>query len=104
MPTNTLPPTPYELDANVVALEFPDNFLLIDLCGEHDRNLAASKNHVMIDGASGVGLMGMLFDKNKADSTKPIPKPKPFEPEPLPEELSLLLKKDINLKNFSQVI
>ena len=40
MPTNTLPPTPYELDANVVALEFPDNFLLIDLCGEHDRNLA----------------------------------------------------------------
>lgn len=49
-------------------------------------------HHVMIDGASGVGLMGMLFDKNKADSTKPIPKPKPFEPEPLPEELSLLLK------------
>ncbi|HEY9019469.1 MAG TPA: phosphate starvation-inducible protein PhoH, partial [Paracoccaceae bacterium] len=21
-------------------VEFPDNFLLIDLCGEHDRNLA----------------------------------------------------------------
>ncbi|MDO6598819.1 wax ester/triacylglycerol synthase family O-acyltransferase [Tenacibaculum sp. 1_MG-2023] len=49
-------------------------------------------HHVMIDGASGVGLMGMLFDKNKENSTKPIPKPKPFEPEPLPEELSLLLK------------
>ena len=49
-------------------------------------------HHVMIDGASGVGLMGMLFDKNVSDKTKPIPKPKPFEPEPLPEELSLLLK------------
>lgn len=49
-------------------------------------------HHVMIDGASGVGLMGMLFDKNKENSEKPIPKPKPFEPEPLPEELSLLLK------------
>jgi len=24
-----------------IALEFPDNFLLIDLCGEYDRNLAA---------------------------------------------------------------
>ena len=49
-------------------------------------------HHVMIDGASGVGIMGMLFDKNKDDKNKPIPKPKPFEPEPLPEELSLLLK------------
>jgi len=38
--SNTLPPTPYEQDAEPVILEFPDNFLLIDLCGEHDRNLA----------------------------------------------------------------
>jgi len=37
--SNTLPPTPYEQDAEPVILEFPDNFLLIDLCGEHDRNL-----------------------------------------------------------------
>lgn len=40
MATSTLPPTPYEQDATPVILEFPDNFLLIDLCGEHDRNLA----------------------------------------------------------------
>ena len=39
MDSNTLPPTPYEQDAEPVILEFPDNFLLIDLCGEHDRNL-----------------------------------------------------------------
>jgi phosphate starvation-inducible PhoH-like protein len=38
--TITTPPTAYELDAAPVVLEFPDNFLLIDLCGEHDRNLA----------------------------------------------------------------
>ena len=25
-------------------VEFPDNFLLIDLCGEHDRNLAEIEN------------------------------------------------------------
>ena len=36
----TQPPTAYEKDAKPVVLEFPDNFLLIDLCGEHDRNLA----------------------------------------------------------------
>lgn len=27
-------------------LEFPDNFLLIDLCGEHDRNLAALEDRL----------------------------------------------------------
>ncbi len=40
MAIRTLPPTPYESDAPPVVVEFPDNFLLIDLCGEHDRNLA----------------------------------------------------------------
>ena len=40
MASTTLPPMndPSILHEEVV--EFPDNFLLIDLCGEHDRNLA----------------------------------------------------------------
>ncbi len=49
-------------------------------------------HHVMIDGASGVGLMGMLFDREKEDRRTSIPAPKPYEPDPLPDELSLLLK------------
>ena len=49
-------------------------------------------HHTMIDGASGVGIMGLLFDKTLGDKEAAIPAPKPFEPEPLPEELSLLLK------------
>ena len=48
-------------------------------------------HHVMIDGVSGVGIMGMLFDRNEKDEDKVKP-PKPFDPEPLPDELSLLLK------------
>ena len=34
MPVDILTP------ASELVIEFPDNFLLIDLCGEHDRNLA----------------------------------------------------------------
>ncbi|MEY1554286.1 PhoH family protein [Yoonia sp. R2331] len=37
MATTALPPAD---DISETLLEFPDNFLLIDLCGEHDRNLA----------------------------------------------------------------
>ena len=54
--------------------------------------IVAKVHHVMIDGSSGVGIMGILFDKSKEDKNKEIPKPRPFEPEPLPAEIDLLLK------------
>ncbi len=49
-------------------------------------------HHVMIDGSSGVGIMGLLFDKSINDKDKEIAKPKPFDPDPLPDEINLLLK------------
>ncbi len=57
-------------------------------------------HHVMIDGSSGVGIMGLLFDNDEKGGSKQVPKPKPFEPDPLPDELSLLLKSSYKfLKN-----
>ena len=49
-------------------------------------------HHVMIDGSSGVGIMSILYDKDKDGKEKKRTKPKAFNPEPLPDELSLLLK------------
>ena len=46
----------------------------------------------MIDGSSGVGIMGILFDKENSEENATPENPKPFDPEPLPNELSLLLK------------
>ncbi|MCF6445613.1 PhoH family protein [Nereida sp. MMG025] len=46
MPTQTLPPAATELQETL--LEFPDNRLLIDLCGEYDRNLAQIENKLSI--------------------------------------------------------
>lgn len=43
-------PTPAD-DISESLLEFPDNFLLIDLCGEYDRNLAT------IESATGVQIL-----------------------------------------------
>ena len=37
-------PTPSEDAVTEITLEFPDNFLLIDLCGEFDRNLTTIEN------------------------------------------------------------
>ena len=40
MVTNVMTPSGDPQDMQEIAVEFPDNFLLIDLCGEYDRNLA----------------------------------------------------------------
>lgn len=57
-------------------------------------------HHVMIDGSSGAEIISLLFDKNKEDNTKKIPKPKPYKPSELPNEIYLLLKSSENfLKN-----
>ncbi|QPM91893.1 PhoH-like protein [Pseudooceanicola algae] len=40
MATSLLPPQPDDTQLAEAAVEFPDNFLLIELCGEHDRNLS----------------------------------------------------------------
>jgi len=52
----------------------------------------AKIHHVMIDGMSGLGIMGVVYDMMpnvKVDKTK---KPRPFNPEPIPNELAMLLK------------
>ena len=62
--------------------------------------IVAKVHHVMIDGQSGVGLMSMMFDKDP--ETKPIDlsEYKKHEPDPLPDEMSLLVKSGFNfLKN-----
>ncbi|SLN70105.1 PhoH family protein [Roseisalinus antarcticus] len=47
MATTTLPPSAAPPLLETV-LEFPDNFLLIDLCGEYDRNLADIESRLSV--------------------------------------------------------
>ena len=56
----------------------------------------AKIHHVMIDGMSGLGIMGIMYDMMpgiKVDKEKEL---KPYNPEPIPNELSLLLKTSTN--------
>ncbi len=50
--------------------------------------LITKMHHVMIDGQAGAGLMSIIFDM--MPNTKPIPEPRPYNPKPLPNELSLI--------------
>lgn len=47
-------------------------------------------HHVAIDGMAGAGMMSLIFDFTA--EKKPIPDPKPFNPKPLPNEVSVVMK------------
>ncbi len=51
-------------------------------------------HHVAIDGVGGAGLLGLIFDLS--DKAKEIPEPKPYKPEPIPNEVSMLLRSSIS--------
>ena len=46
-------------------------------------------HHVAIDGVAGAGLLALMFDMSP--DAPPIPDPEPYHPEPLPNELNLIL-------------
>lgn len=51
-------------------------------------------HHVAIDGVGSTGLLSLLFDFTP--ETRPIPKPKPYKPKPLPNELAIILKSTLS--------
>jgi len=55
--------------------------------------ILAKIHHVMIDGMSGVGLMGVLF--SMSPDVNEAKEPMPYKPEPLPNELALLAKSSV---------
>lgn len=51
-------------------------------------------HHVAIDGMAGASQLSIIYDISP--KVKPIPEPKPFNPAPLPNELTMMMKSAIN--------
>jgi len=84
--------SPLDLRRPLWSIHFIEGIDEIDQIPKGSVAIVCKVHHVMIDGNSGVGLMGILFDKD--DKVKPIDKSKikKFEPDPLPDNISLLIK------------
>lgn len=57
---------------------------------ENSVAIIAKMHHVAIDGMGGAGILGIIFDLGPEQ--KEIPEPKAFNPDPLPNELELIMK------------
>lgn len=51
-------------------------------------------HHVAIDGMAGAAIMSLLFDTSS--KKKEIPEPRPYRPEPLPNEIALMFKSSLS--------
>ncbi len=90
--TSSIFSNPLDLRRPLWSIDFIEGLDEVSQVPKGSVAIVSKVHHVMIDGASGVGIMGILFDKSADEKDKEIPKPIPFEPEPLPDEISLLLK------------
>lgn len=90
--TSTLFSAPLDLRRPLWSVHFIEGIDEIAQVPKGSVAIITKVHHVMIDGSSGVGIMGVLYDIDENGKQKTRSKPKPFNPEPLPDELSLLLK------------
>jgi diacylglycerol O-acyltransferase / wax synthase len=90
--TSTIFSAPLDLRRPLWSVHFIEGLDEIAQVPKGSVAILSKVHHVMIDGASGVGIMGVLFDKDKDAKEIKVPKSAKFEPDPLPDNLSLLLK------------
>lgn len=90
--TSTLFSAPLDLRRPLWSVHFIEGLDEINQVPKGSVGIVTKVHHVMIDGQSGVGIMSILYDSDQDGKDKKRTKPKPWDPEPLPDELSLLLK------------
>jgi diacylglycerol O-acyltransferase len=90
--TSTLFSAPLDLRRSLWSVHFIEGLDEIEQVPKGSVAIITKVHHVMIDGQSGVGIMSILYDTDQDGKNKKRSTPKPWDPEPLPDELSLLLK------------
>jgi len=91
---------PLDLRRPLWSIHFIEGITNIDQVPKDSVAILAKVHHVMIDGMSGVGVMGLLFSFTPESKQYEDEKPVPFQPQPLPNDITLLAKSYIGfLKN-----
>ena len=90
--TSAIFSSPLDLRRPLWTIDFIEGLDEVSQVPKGSIAIVSKIHHVMIDGSSGVSLMSILFDNNEENKDKKPAAPKPYEPEPLPDEVRLLIK------------
>ncbi|GER60212.1 diacylglycerol O-acyltransferase [Patiriisocius marinus] len=90
--TSSIFSAPLDLRRPLWSIDFIEGIDEIAQVPKGSVAIVSKVHHVMIDGKSGVGLLSVLFDNEKIPKKTKLVKPVHFDPDPLPDDISLLLK------------
>ncbi len=88
--------TPLDLRRPLWSMTFVEGLNNVSQVPEGSVAVIAKVHHVMIDGMSGMGIMGVLLSFDPNDKPDMDAQPRAYKPDPLPNDLTLLAKSGVN--------
>ena len=89
--TSSIFSTPLDLRRPLWSIDFIEGLDGLSQVPLGSVGIVSKMHHVMVDGVSGMGIMGVLYDK-KPNPEKNESVPPPYKPASIPDDLSILLK------------
>ncbi len=94
--TASITSTPLDLRRPLWSMTFVEGLNNVSQVPEGSVALISKVHHVMIDGMSGMGIMGILLSFDPSDKPDMNEQPRAYKPDPLPNELTLLAKSGVD--------
>ncbi len=94
--TASITSTPLDLRRPLWSMTFIEGLNNVSQVPEGSVALFSKVHHVMIDGMSGMGIMGILLSFDPSDKPDMSEQPRAYKPDPLPNELTLLAKSGVD--------
>jgi len=94
--TASISSTPLDLRRPLWSMTFIEGLDNVSQVPKGSVALVSKVHHVMIDGMSGMGIMGVLLSFDPSDKPDMSEQPRVYKPEPLPNELTLLAKSGVD--------
>lgn len=85
---------PMDLNKPLWSMTFVEGLNKLSQVPKNSVAIISKVHHSVVDGVAGTSMLSIMFDMTKA--VKKIPEPKPYNPKPLPNDVSLIAKSAIN--------
>ncbi|HAS45028.1 MAG TPA: wax ester/triacylglycerol synthase family O-acyltransferase [Microscillaceae bacterium] len=98
--TSSIFSTPLDLRRPLWSIDYIEGLDGVSQLPKGSVAIVSKVHHVMVDGISGMGIMSVMYDSSaKVPAKKTTTSPVPYNPPPIPDDLSILLKSSLSFFN-----